>query len=43
MAFGLSYAPAHFQNYITKILVEKLDIFDIVYIDNIVVYNEDSR
>ena len=43
MPFGLSNALANFQNYINKILLENLDIFVIVYLDNIFIYNEDQR
>ena len=42
MPFGLSNAPASFQGYINKILAEKLDIFVIVYLDNILIYTEDQ-
>ena len=35
MPFGLSNASASFQDYINKILAEKLDIFVIVYLDDI--------
>ena len=41
--FGLSNAPATFQGYVNKILVEKLDIFVIVYLDDILIYTEDPR
>ena len=41
MPFGLSHASASFQDYINKILAEKLDIFVIVYLDNILIYTED--
>ena len=41
MLFGLINAPRSFQGYINKILVEKLDIFVIVYLDNILIYTED--
>ncbi len=41
MPFSLSNAQASFQGYINKILAEKLDIFVIVYLDEILVYNED--
>ncbi len=43
MFFGLSNAPASFQGYINKILAEKLDIFVVVYLDDILIYTEDSR
>ena len=43
MPFGLSNAPASFQGYINKILAEKLDIFVIVYLDNILIYTKDQR
>ena len=41
MPFGLFNTPATFQRYINKILAEKLDIFIIVYLDNILIYIED--
>ena len=40
--FELSNTPASFQSYINKILSEKLDIFVIVYPDNIFIYTEDQ-
>ncbi len=43
MPFGLSNAPASFQGYINKILVEKLDVFVIVYLDHILIYKDDSK
>ena len=39
--FGLSNASASFQGYINKILAEKLDIFVIVYLDDIFIYIKD--
>ena len=42
MSFGLSNTPASFQGYINKILAEKLDIFIIVYLDDILIYTEDQ-
>ena len=42
MSFGLSNAPASFQSYINKILAEKLNIFVIVYLNDILIYNEYS-
>ena len=41
MPFGLSNTPAIFQGYVNKILAKKLDIFIIVYLDNILIYTED--
>ena len=40
MSFGLSNAIATFQEYVNKILAEKLDIFVIVYLDNILIYTK---
>ena len=42
MFFGLSNASASFQGYINKILAKKLNIFVIVYLDNIFIYTEDT-
>ena len=41
MLFGLINASGSFQGYINKILAEKLDIFFIVYLDDILIYIED--
>ncbi len=40
MPFGLSNTPASFQGYINKILAEKLDIFIVVYWDDILIYSK---
>lgn len=40
MSFDLSNAPAIFQGKINKILVEKLNIFVILYWDNILIYTK---
>ncbi len=40
MPFSFSNAPASFQGYINKILVEKLDIFVIVYLADILIYTK---
>ena len=40
--FGLANTPASFQGYINKILTKKLDIFVIVYLDDILIYTEDD-
>ena len=42
MPFRLSNAPASFQGYINKILAEKLDVFVIVYLDDILIHTEDD-
>ena len=39
--FRLSNATASFQGYINKILAEKLDIFVIIYLNNILIYIKD--
>ena len=40
--FGLSNVPASYQGYINKILLEKLDVFVIVYFDDILIYIKDT-
>ena len=40
--FGLTNAPATFQGYINKILAEKLDVFIIVYLDDISIYTKNK-
>ena len=42
MPFGLSNAQASFCNYINKILAQKLDVFVIVYLDDILIYIKDA-
>ena len=42
MLLGLTNASASFQGYIYKIFVEKLDIFVIIYLDNILIYIKDD-
>ncbi len=39
--FGLFNGPACFQSYINKIFAEKLDIFVVIYLDDILIYIED--
>ena len=43
MLFGLTNTPESFSKYINKILAEKLGIFVILYLDNILIYTEDDR
>jgi hypothetical protein len=38
MPFGLTNAPATFQAYINNVLRKYLDVFVVVYLDNILVY-----
>lgn len=40
MSFGLTNVSATFQGYMNKILAEKLDIFVIMYLDDIFIYTE---
>ena len=42
MLFGLTNTPASFQGYINNILTKKLDIFVIVYLDDILSYIDDD-
>ena len=41
LSIRLSNAPASIQDYINKILAKKLDIFVIVYQDDILIYTKD--
>ena len=41
MPFGLSNVPASFQAYINKIPAEKLNIFVIIYLDDLFIYTKD--
>ena len=43
MLFGLSTALVTFQGYVNKILAEKLDIFVIIYLDDILIYIKNLR
>ena len=42
MPFGLTNALANIQRFINKILAKKLDIFVIVYPDDILIYTDDD-
>ena len=43
MTFSLTHILRSFQGYINKILAKKLDIFVIVYLDNILIYTKDLK
>ena len=43
MLLRLTNLTVIFQGYINKILTEKIDIFVIVYLDNIFIYTDDNR
>ena len=43
MFFGLTNALATFQGYINKNLAKKLDVFVILYLDDIFIYTENER
>lgn len=43
MPFGLFYALVSFQGYINKILAEKLNIFVIIYMNDILIYKKDAE
>ena len=42
MSFGLTNALTSFQEYINKILAEKLNIFVIVYLGDILIYTDND-
>ena len=42
MLFGLTNAFATFQGFVNKILIERLDLFVIVYLNDIVIYFKDE-
>ena len=43
MLFELSNAPVSFKGYINKILAKKLNVFMIVYLDDILIYTKDKN
>ena len=43
MSFGLINTLTSFQRYINKIFAEKLNIFVIVYLDDILIYINNDR
>ena len=43
MLFGLTNLPESFQNYVNKFLAKKLDIFMIIYLDDILIYTKNPE
>ena len=43
MLFGLFNTPASFYGYLYKIIVKKLDIFAVVYLNDIWIYTENPN
>lgn len=41
MSFGLSNAPVMFQKYVKKIMLEKLNVFIIIYLNKIQIDTKD--
>ena len=42
MFFGFFNVPASFQGYVNKIIAEKLDIFVIMYLNEILIYTKNA-
>ena len=42
MPFGLTNAPMAFQQFMNTIFVDMLDVFIVVYLDNILIYSSDK-
>jgi hypothetical protein len=43
MPFGLSNAPASFQRFMNDIFGNLLDVYVIIYLDNILIYSDDPK
>src|SRR5204863_5164382 len=43
MLFKLCNASSNFQNYINKIIHKYLDVFCLVYLNNVLIYNNDEN
>lgn len=43
MPFGLTNAPATFQSYIAEVLGDCIDVYTVVYLDDILIFSPDER
>ena len=43
MSFELTNAPATFQTYINNVLKEYLDVFVVIYLDDILIYSKNEQ
>ena len=41
MPFGLSNAPAAFQHFMNEIFADLLDVYVIIYLDDLLIYSDD--
>jgi hypothetical protein len=43
MSFGLTNAPAHFMYLMNSVFMEELDMFIVVFIDDILVFSKSKK
>ena len=43
MPFGLTNAPGGFQQFLKTIFADLLDLFIVIYLDDILVYSQDEK